>query len=126
MNLLNVSVQSFYNLTCYNTDFDTTGSCCGSQIFVTMEFYEGIKGKSLSSSGFGQRSGAGAASTSVGPSPGNWLAAHTADITMGKTAICIFVAKFYGLMPFLSLTQTLLEVQKLCLYPTDFGCVLHR
>ena len=27
------------------------------------------------------------------PSPGNWLAAHRADLTWGKTAICIFVAK---------------------------------
>ena len=41
----------------------------------------------------------------VGPSPGNWLAAHRVDLTLGKTAICIFVAKFYGRMPFLSPTQ---------------------
>ena len=32
----------------------------------------------------------------MGPSPDNWLAAHRADLTLGKTAICIFVAKFYG------------------------------
>ena len=35
----------------------------------------------------------------MGPSPGNWLAAHRADttypdLTLGKTAICIFVAKY--------------------------------
>ena len=40
--------------------------------------------------------GAGVSSTSVGPSPGNWLATHRAELTLGKTAICIFVAKFYG------------------------------
>ena len=34
----------------------------------------------------------------MGPSPGNWLAAHRTDLTLGKTAICIFVAKFYGSM----------------------------
>ena len=32
--------------------------------------------------------------------PGNWLATHRADLTLGKTAICIFVATFYGRMPF--------------------------
>ena len=62
----------------------------------------------------------------MGPSPGNWLAAHRADLTLGKTAFCIFEAKFYGRMPFLSPTQTLLAVQELCLFPTDLGCVLHR
>ena len=62
----------------------------------------------------------------MGPSPGNWLASHRADLTLGKTAICIFVAKFYGRMPFLSPTQTLSVVQDLPLYPTDLGCVLHR
>ena len=31
----------------------------------------------------------------MGPSPGNWLAAHRADLTLGKTAICIFGAKFF-------------------------------
>ena len=35
----------------------------------------------------------------MGPSSGNWLAAHRADLTLAKTAICIFVAKFYGRMP---------------------------
>ena len=34
--------------------------------------------------------------TSVGR---NWLAAQRAVLTLGKTAICIFVAKFYGRMP---------------------------
>ena len=34
---------------------------------------------------------AGASSTSVGPSPGNWLAVHRVDLTLGKTAICIIV-----------------------------------
>ena len=29
-------------------------------------------------------------------------------------------------MPFLSLTQTLLAVHDLPLYPTNLGCVLHR
>ena len=62
----------------------------------------------------------------MGPSPGNWLAAHRADLTLGKTAICIFVAKFYGWMPFHSPTKTLSAVQDLHLYPTDLGCVLHR
>ena len=62
----------------------------------------------------------------MGPSPGNWLAAHRADLTLGKTAICIFGAKFYGRMPFLSPTQTLWAVQELPLFPTDLGCVLHR
>ena len=33
----------------------------------------------------------------MGHSPGNWLAAYRADLTLGKTAICIFVAKFYEL-----------------------------
>ena len=61
----------------------------------------------------------------MGPSPGNWLAAHRADLTLGKTAICLFVAMFYGRMPFLSPTQTLSAVQELRLYPTDLGCVLH-
>ena len=32
----------------------------------------------------------------MGPSPGNWLAAHRADFTLGKTVIYIFVAKFYS------------------------------
>ena len=49
----------------------------------------------------------------MGPSPGYWLAALRADLTLGKTAICIFVAKFYGRMPFLSPTQTLSAVQDL-------------
>ena len=60
----------------------------------------------------------------MGPSPGNWLAAHRAVLTLGKTAICIFVAKFYGRMPFLSQTQTLSAVQELRLFPTDLGCVV--
>ena len=59
------------------------------------------------------------------PSPGNWLAAHRADHTLDKTAICIFVAIFYGRMPFYQL-KTLSAVQELHLYPTDLGCVLHR
>ena len=42
----------------------------------------------------------------MGPSPGNGLAADRADLTLGKTATCIFVAKFYGRMPFLSPIQT--------------------
>ena len=54
-----------------------------------------------------------------------WLAAHRADLTFGKTAICIFVEMFYGRMPFLnSPTQTLSAVQELHLYPTDLGCGL--
>ena len=57
----------------------------------------------------------------MGPSPGNWLAAHRADLTLGKTAICIFRAKFYGRMPFLSPSA----VQELRLFPSDLGCVLH-
>ena len=61
----------------------------------------------------------------MGPSPGNWLAAHRADLTLGKTAICIFVAKFYGRIPILSPTQTH-AVQDLRLYPIDLGYVLHR
>ena len=55
-----------------------------------------------------------------------WLAAQRADFTFGKTATCIFVAKFNGRMPFLSQTQTLLAVQDLRLFPTDLSCVLHR
>ena len=43
----------------------------------------------------------------MGPSPGNCLAAHRADLTLGKTAICIFAAKFYGRMRFFSPSQTL-------------------
>ena len=62
----------------------------------------------------------------MGPSPGTWLAAHRADLTFGKTAICIFVAKFYGRMPYLSQTQTLFADQDHRLYPTDLGCVRHR
>ena len=54
------------------------------------------------------------------------LAAHRADLTLGKTAICIFVANFYGRMPFLSPTQTLSAVQELLLFPTDLGCVLQH
>ena len=54
------------------------------------------------------------------------VTAHRADLTLGKTAICIFVAKFYGRMPFLSPTQTLSAVQELRLNPTDLGCVFHR
>ena len=59
--------------------------------------------------------------------PHQWgpLPAHRADLTFGKTAICIYVAKFYGRMPFLSPTQTLLAVQDLRLYSTDLDCVLH-
>ena len=52
--------------------------------------------------------------------------AHRAELTLGKTAICIFVAKFYGRMLFLSPTQTLAAVQDVRLNPTDLGCVLHR
>ena len=33
----------------------------------------------------------------MGPSPGHLLAAHRADLTLGKTAMCIFVAMFYML-----------------------------
>ena len=55
-----------------------------------------------------------------------WLAAHKADLSLGKTVICLFVAKFYGRMPFLTPTQTLLAVQDLRLYPSDLGCVLHH
>ena len=62
----------------------------------------------------------------MGPSPGNWLAVHRADLTLGMTAICIFVAKFYGRMPFFSPTQTLSAVQDLRLHPTDLGCVLRH
>ena len=80
---------------------------------------------SSSSSGFDEHAGVGASSTSVGHSPGNWLAAHRADLNLGKTAICTFVAKFYGSMPFLSPTQTLSAVQELRLYPTDLGYVLN-
>ena len=61
----------------------------------------------------------------MGRSPGNWLASHIADLTLGKTAICIFVAKFYGRMPFLSPIQTLSAVQDLCLYPNHLGCALY-
>ena len=32
----------------------------------------------------------------MGPSPGNWLAAYRADLTLGKTVICIVVAMLYG------------------------------
>ena len=59
----------------------------------------------------------------MGSSPGNWLAAHRADLALGKNAICIFVAKFYGRMPLLS--PTLSAVQDLSLFPIDFGCVPH-
>ena len=45
MNLLKVSVQSLYNIPYYNTDFDITQSWCGSQIYVTIEYYKGIIGK---------------------------------------------------------------------------------
>ena len=62
----------------------------------------------------------------MGPSPGNWLAAHRADLTLGKAAICIIEAMFYARMPFLSPTETLSAVQEHRLYPTDLGCVLHR
>ena len=82
--------------------------------------------KSSLASGFDKRVGAGASSTSVGLSPGNWLAGHRADLTLGKTAICIFVARFYGRNPFLSPTQTILAFQELHLYLTDLGCVLHH
>ena len=79
-----------------------------------------------SSTGFDYNAGVGASSKSVGHSPGNWLAAHRANLTLGKTDICIFGAKFYGRMPFLSPTHTLSAVQELRLFPTDLGCVLHR
>ena len=52
--------------------------------------------------------------------------AHRAVLTLGKTAICIFVAKFYCRIPFLSPTQKLSAVQDVRLNLTDFGCVLHR
>ena len=39
------TVQSLYNRPGYNTDLDITGSCCGAQIFLSMEFYNGIIGK---------------------------------------------------------------------------------
>ena len=32
------------------------------------------------------------------PHQGNWQAALRADLTLGKTAICIIVAKFYALV----------------------------
>ena len=56
---------------------------------------------------------------------GNWLAAHRADGNFGKTAICIFGAKFYDWIPFLSPSPTLSAVQELHLFPTDLCCVLH-
>ena len=65
-----------------------------------------------SSLGFDLRAGVGSSSTSVGPSPGNWLAAHRANFTLGKAAICIFEKMFYGRMPFLSPTQTLSAVHE--------------
>ena len=37
----------------------------------------------------------------MSPSPGNWLAALRADLTLGMTAICIFVAKFKSTKIFL-------------------------
>ena len=43
---------------------------------------------SASSSDFDLYAGAGASSTSVGPSPGNWLAAHRADLTLGDFIKC--------------------------------------
>ena len=39
------TVQSLYNTSYYNIDLDITRSGCGSQIFLTMEFYKGIIGK---------------------------------------------------------------------------------
>ena len=38
--------------------------------------------KQTSSSGFDYHAGAGASSTSVGPSTANWLAEHRADLTL--------------------------------------------
>ena len=83
-----------------------------------------------SSSSMGFDLGAGASSTSVGPSPGIWLAAHRVDLTYGKTALFIFVAKFYGRPPFLSPTPTqkltplpaVLAIHFVALYPSDLGC----
>ena len=34
------SVQSHYNTPYYNTDLDMTWSCCGSQIFLPIEFHK--------------------------------------------------------------------------------------
>ena len=44
---------------------------------------------------------------SVGPSPGNWQAVHRVDLAFGRTDICICVAKFCGMIPFLSSSQIL-------------------
>ena len=72
----------------------------------------------------------------MGPSPGNWLATHRAYLTLSKTAMSIFVAKFYGRMPFLSPTQTLSATyvvgtqknhfmsKKLLNSPAEFGRIL--
>ena len=64
------------------------------------------------------------------PLPHQWdllkVAAHRANLTFGKNAISIFVAKFYGRMPYVSPTRTLLVVQDLSLYPTALGCVFHH
>ena len=60
----------------------------------------------------------------MGPYLGNWLAADSADLTLGKTVTCIFVVMFYGRIPFLSPPQTLLAVQEIHPYPADLGCVL--
>ena len=57
----------------------------------------------------------------MGPSPG-----HRADLNLGKTATCIFIAKCYGRMPFPSPTQTLSAAQDLRPYPTDLGYVLNH
>ena len=54
---------------------------------------------------------------------GNWLVAHRADLILGKTTICIFAAKFYGRIPFLSPTRTLSVVQELRLYPNALKCL---
>ena len=93
----------------------------GTEIHLNLE----ITWTYSSSSGFDLHASAGVSSTSVGPSPGHWLAAHRTELNLGKTAICIFVARFYGRMPFLSPTRTLSAVQDLCLCPTDFCCMLY-
>ena len=53
--------------------------------------------------------------------PHQWVPPGRADLTFGKTAICIIVAKFNDRLPFLSPTQTLLTVQERRLYPTDLA-----
>ena len=62
--------------------------------------------------------------SSVGPSPGNWLAINSVDLTLGKTAICYICSKvlWQEALPFTKLDA--FSSPRAPPYPTDFVLLL--